>query len=142
MQENRQMTHRSSADVNNRDDLIDSRNVDARIDELEDERVSWLETEKTDWSEENESDAEELAALLAFREDARRVNSEWNYGATFIRDSYFAEYAEELADDIGAIDSDARWPLNHIDWDAAADELKQDYSSVDFDGVEYWVRST
>lgn len=31
---------------------------------------------------------------------------------------------------------------NHIDWDGVADELKADYTSIDYDGVTYWVRST
>ena len=60
---------------------------------------------------------------------------------TLIRDSYFEEYAQELADDIGAIDKDARWPLTHIDWEAAARELKYDYSAVDIEDVRYWIRS-
>lgn len=62
-------------------------------------------------------------------------------GVTLIRDSYFESYARELAEDIGAIKSDLGWPYDYIDWERAADALKQDYSSIDFDGVEYWVRS-
>jgi antirestriction protein len=36
------------------------------------------------------------------------------------------DYAEELADDIGAIPDDLSWPLTHIDWDAAARDLEYD----------------
>jgi hypothetical protein len=46
----------------------------------------------------------------------------------------------KFADDIDAIDRDAKWPLNHIDWEAAAAELLTDYTSVTFDGVTFWVR--
>jgi antirestriction protein len=49
-------------------------------------------------------------------------------------------YAQDFAEDIGAIDRNAGWPLGCIDWEAAADELKSDYSSIEFDGVTYWVR--
>lgn len=49
-------------------------------------------------------------------------------------------HAQELADDIGAIDRNATWPCNCIDWDEAAEQLQQDYTEVDFDGVTYWVR--
>jgi len=35
----------------------------------------------------------------------------------------------------------ASWPNNCIDWDEATDLLKQDYFSVDFDGVDYLIRS-
>jgi hypothetical protein len=60
--------------------------------------------------------------------------------AALIRDSYFEDYARQLAEDIGAIDSKASWPNNHIDWEDATDALKQDYTEVDFDGVSYWIR--
>lgn len=85
-------------------------------------------------------DAQELKALQELCDDAEGYSDDWTHGATLIRDSYFKEYAEQLADDIGAIDRKAGWPLTHIDWEAAADELKQDSTSVEFDGVEYWVR--
>lgn len=58
-----------------------------------------------------------------------------------IRDDKFIDYAEEFADDIGAIDSSARWPLNHIDWEAAANDLKQDYQEVEFGDHTYLIRN-
>ncbi|KKK55784.1 hypothetical protein LCGC14_3071100, partial [marine sediment metagenome] len=45
-----------------------------------------------------------------------------------------------LAEDIGAIAKDTSWPATSIDWEAAANELLIDYSSVDFDGVTYYFR--
>jgi hypothetical protein len=65
----------------------------------------------------------------------------WEYSASLIRDDYFRTYAQELAEDIGAIDPDAGWPLGHIDWDAAADALRMDYMTVTYLGVEYQVRA-
>ena len=32
------------------------------------------------------------------------------------------------------------WPYRCIDWQQVADELRQDYTSVSFDGITYWVR--
>jgi hypothetical protein len=61
-------------------------------------------------------------------------------GLFFIDEDYFEDYAKELAYDIGAIDSDAAWPCTHIDWDAAANELRMDYTEVEFDGNNYLVR--
>jgi hypothetical protein len=46
----------------------------------------------------------------------------------------------QLAEDIGAINGDATWPNNCIDWDQAAKELRMDYTAVDFDGITYWIR--
>lgn len=62
-------------------------------------------------------------------------------GVTIIRDDDFEDYARELAEDIGAIQSDAGWPMDYIDWERAADALKMDYSSITLGGYEYWVRA-
>ena len=83
---------------------------------------------------------DELVTLKEFAEYASGYDSDWEYGEGFIRDSYFVEYAQELADDIGAIDSNAGWPLNNIDWDGAARDLQMDYSAVELDGVTFWTR--
>jgi hypothetical protein len=45
-----------------------------------------------------------------------------------------------MAEDIGAIDRDAGWPLGFIDWDAAAAALKMDYTEVSIRGYDYWIR--
>ncbi|MBV6514215.1 MAG: hypothetical protein FMNOHCHN_03805 [Ignavibacteriaceae bacterium] len=89
-----------------------------------------------------EWDGSNADRITAIQELESEVNSsEWGHGIEFIKDSYFAEYAEQLAEDIGAIDRNANWPLNHINWELAADELKSDYTSVEFDGETYWYRS-
>ena len=113
-------------------DVIDSRDVIARIEELE--------HAYSGTSDEPEGAAEELAALKALAAEAADYSDDWGYGATLIRDSYFKEYAQELAEDIGALPANASWPNNCIDWDQAARELQMDYTSVEFDGVTYWVR--
>lgn len=53
----------------------------------------------------------------------------------------FEEYAQELAEDIGAIPADSQWPVYCIDWERAARELAMDYSLCRFDGTDYYVRS-
>lgn len=114
----------------NRDSIIDSRDV-----------IEWLEDFES--REPDELDGDErraFAALKALADQAEGYAGDWRHGAQLIRDSYFKEYAQELADDIGAIDRNARWPLSCIDWDQAAKELQMDYTSVEFDGVTYWVR--
>jgi hypothetical protein len=126
-----------TTDITNSDDVIDSRDVIARIEELEAERDSF---EDGDWAEASPDEAAELASLQALAKDGENYADDWQYGATLVRDSYFEQYAEELAADIGAIDPKASWPLNCIDWEAAADQLKIDYTAIDFDGVTYWVR--
>ena len=56
-------------------------------------------------------------------------------------DSYFEQYAQELAEDIGAVQKEATWPNQYIDWEAAADALKQDYMRVTYGETEYWIRT-
>jgi hypothetical protein len=82
----------------------------------------------------------ELKALQALADEASGYAADWQYGEALIRDSYFKEYAQQLADEIGAVSQDASWPNNCIDRDEAARQLQQDYTEVDFDGVAYWIR--
>ena len=156
--------------IDNFDDVIDSRDVIARIAELEGEREAlqtdidtaheeFTEAESLDSTPEflvplnqaighartalaewDADDGKELAILKALADEASGYAADWQHGETLIRDSYFKDYAQELADDIGAIDNNASWPLTCIDWDQAARELRMDYSAVDFDGVTYWIR--
>ena len=67
-------------------------------------------------------------------------NGDW-YPLTFIRDSYFEEYAEELVKEIGDLPKFLpEYIENNIDWEGVADDLKVDYTSGEFDGVTYWAR--
>jgi hypothetical protein len=115
-------------------DILDSRDVDSRIEELEAERDAAAEA-GADFV-----DCQELAALVAFRDEAEGYCSDWQYGVTLIRDSFFKDYAQELAEEVGAIERDVKWPYTCIDWDQAARELQTDYSSAELDGVNYWFR--
>jgi hypothetical protein len=141
------------ANVSNTEDVIDSRDVIERIEELEAERQGLAETadagDNTEaerlaaradlkaWGEEN---AEELSALKSLAEQASDYAADWECGETLVRGSYFETYAQELAEDCGMVQEGALWPNTCIDWEQAARELKMDYTSVDFDGVDYWIR--
>ena len=114
--------------IDHYDVVIDSRDVIKRIEELQ--------------SDDRRTDEEtaELRALEALQSDTEGRCGDWRYGAQLIRDSYFATFAQELAEDIGAIPRGAGWPCTCIDWEQAARELRMDYTAVDFSGVTYWVR--
>lgn len=120
----------SYGDVNNNEEIIDSRDIIKRIAELED--IAVIDRE--------EDEQEELDTLYDLQKECENVTSEWNHGATLIREDYFEDYAKQLADDLGLINADAGWPNSFINWKAAADALKQDYSEVDYDGVTYFIR--
>lgn len=119
--------------IDNTADIIDSREIIERIDELE--ALAADGDALLDYDERCE-----MESLRKLADQCQNWVSDWEYGETLIRDSYFVEYAQQLADDIGAIDVNASWPMSCINWERAARELRMDYTAVDFDGVTYWVR--
>lgn len=163
-------------EISNQDNVIDSRDVIARIEELESERQTLIdeieEAEEAlgaiDCDNEEEAyvgaeetlqdakgalvewdaseEAEELAALKALEEEASS-SPDWEYGETLIHEDYFTKYIEELIDDCYEMPKEMKyggdWPWRHvvIDYEAAAEEAKNDYSKVDFDGTNYWIRA-
>ncbi len=122
--------------ISSTDDLIDLRDVIARVEELR---------EENDNQALSEDESLELIALENFLQECKgnggdeQWEGDW-YPVTAIRESYFKTYAQELAEDIGAIPENAAWPARCIDWDQAARELKMDYTGVEFAGVTYYVR--
>ena len=168
--------------ISNTDDVIDSRDIIERIDELtgdfqalvddieaaetDEEREmafsalsAWLirhtntvpdlkTTEEiafddvSEWAESD--DAHELKALLALADEAE-CSPGWSYGETLIHEDYFTDYIEELINDCYELPKEFNsgdWPWRHmtIDYVAAADEAKQDYMEVNFDGASYYIR--
>jgi len=139
---------------NNSDDTLDIRNVIERFEELEGDRVNYVlgapdgtETPAPElWAENEPEDAAEHAALKSLLDDLKGYGGDhqWEgswYPVVLVRDDHFREYAEELAEELhGDAIRKASWPMNCINWEDAAKELKVDYSTVEFDGVTYWYR--
>lgn len=138
--------------ISNLDDTIDVRDIIARVEELREERDD-LQTALDGGSQEDvnalaewETDnAEELAELESLLDDLNGMggDEQWEgdwYPVTLIRDSYFQDYAQELAEECCMIDTNAKWPMTCIDWEKAARELQWGYSSVAVNGVTYWTR--
>ena len=124
-------------------DIIDVRDLIERTEELE---SNYGNDEGTDegWNGTDE-EWDELALLQVIMSDLKGEggDEQWRgdwYPLTLIRESYFQDYAQELAEDIGAVNRDATWPNNCIDWKQAARELRMDYSAITIDGVTYFFR--
>lgn len=156
--------------ISNSDDVIDSRDVIARIEELEGEaqnaadHIAECETELAEIEALEETTisiedrafalrmgieetqrgvadaADELKALKSLADDLEGYG-DWSHGETLIRDSYFENYARELTEDLGMLRGVGSWLLTCIDWERVAKELQYDYTSAEFDGVTYWMRS-
>lgn len=134
------------------DDRINLRDVTARVEELREERKArngddWEdETENGDnpWATENPEDDVELVELenllseLAGYGGDYQWEGDW-YPQRLIRNSYFTDAMQELVEDIGDIPRGLPGYLV-IDWEATADNLRMDYSSVDFAGTTFWYR--
>lgn len=137
-----------SNSISNTDDIIDSRDVIARIEELKSEVEDIESAEDYEPLQAKQDHAEiydELANLEALADEASGYAADWEHGEQLIRDSYFTDYIEELIKDCYELPKEmnsGEWPYRHmtIDFEAAADEAKQDYTSVELDGVTYWVR--
>lgn len=124
-------------------DTIDTRDIIARFEELEELQADH-EADPTGGHFSDE-DALELANLteLLNELDGMGGDEKWRgnwYPVTLICDNYFQTYAQEMAEDIGAIDRNASWPHTCIDWEEAAQELQSDYASVEVNGFTYWTR--
>jgi hypothetical protein len=111
-------------DISNSDNVIDTREIIERISEIDNadchdpelaagEGCDSVDDCPTCYGEAGE----ELAALRGIENAGI---TDFDSGATLIRD--------------------LSWPASYIDWDAAADALRMDYTSVDYAGVTYWVR--
>lgn len=92
------------------------------------------------WDREDDEKLADLEQLQSELSGDLRYHGD-NLEPTMIREDTFEEYAQELAEDVGAIGADLQWPLMHIDWEAAADALKIDYTSVEYDGHTWLIRS-
>ena len=141
--------------ITNTEDVIDSRDIIERIEELEENLETCPHCGEGIYFEDDETnfvcpecekpvfddlEEDELDALKALQDEADG-SPDWPHGKTLIRDSYFTEYAEELCKDIGDLPHELPWYIeNHIDWDGVAEELKADYMDVDFGGVSYFIR--
>jgi hypothetical protein len=122
-------------------DIYDLRDLSAQLDELRAQDIIGLDVQEKEWLEALEALNEQFIV-----EFADGINDYCDIECILIANYYFENYARQLAEDIGAINSvnsgldQTNWPANHIDWEAAAAQLKLDYTSVTFGGHEYLIR--
>src|SRR5690349_9754034 len=115
-------------------DIINVEDLTTRVEELEDE-IAQAEEDLEDVPEEDSEtpcrmeQTEELVELEREKRELEEFLEElegsggdhkWRgswYPAFLILDDHFEDYAQEFAEDIGAINRDASWPNNCIDWE-------------------------
>lgn len=138
-------------------DIIDIRDIIERIEELEEQTAGirsgsplspteFLKAYRSfHYPKEGYSDSvlAELATLTAIMEELKgnggdeQWRGDW-YPVTLIRDHYFTDYCREFVQDIGDLPKDIPAYIA-IDWDATADNLRVDYSSIEITYNDRWV---
>ena len=127
--------------LNNGDDILEVTDIIERVEELREARDLSLD----EWGEiiETLADCGELATLESFLMDLRGSvgEDEWEggwYPSELIHEGYFEVYAQRVAEDEG-VDTSS-WPCQHIDWENAADSLKDYYEFINLQGEWYLAK--
>lgn len=127
------------------DDVIDSRDVIERIEELETIQAELVQQlsdgliSEADMLIFDKEQGKELDVLRALANEASQYSSDWEYGETLIHRDYFEEYMDEMVEDCYDLPKDLPyWMSIKLDYVV----LEQDYTSVDFDGQEYLIRNS
>ena len=90
----------------------------------EEEIESW----KQDWQE-------EINQITCIDEVEDEIGSEFDFGVILIPEDDFTDYVEDLLEGCGDISDDFE-----IDWEATAEDVKQDYSELEYEGETYFYR--
>ena len=128
-------------------DVIDVRDIIARVLELRDERDEYNDEMGSPdaWDGVPDGEPEELAMLEDILSGLAGYGGDEEfegdlYPVELIADGYFQEYTQNLAEECGMVDTNARWPMTCIDWEQAARELQMDYNYIQIHDSSYWYR--
>lgn len=95
----------------------------------EEEIQSW----KEDW-------LDEIVEITDIEKLEDEVGSEFEYGVTLIEEDEFEDYCRDLIEECGYISKDfPSWI--EVDWSKTADNMRVDYSEVEYQGETYLCRS-
>lgn len=119
-------------------DIIDVRDIIARIEEIAEDLTTYSAEAHA-----HPELVEEHANLCAIMRELKGGGGDefWDgdwYPVTLIRDHYFTDYCRELVQDIGDLPKDIPAYIA-IDWEATADNLRVDYSSLEIACNDRWV---
>jgi hypothetical protein len=119
--------------ISNTQDLIDSRDVINRIEELQDYNKPNLSLDES----------QELAILFRLDLNGAAYGDDWEYGCSVIRSTYFVEYIKSHYGEVYGIELENMPEIfrDAIDWMAVAESALIDYTPIDFDEECYYVRT-
>ena len=116
--------------IDNYNSFID--NSDFEIDDVDD-------INNEEFEEKNNLELEEYNDIKTFCGELED-SPDFQYGESVIHESYFTEYTEDFLIDCGYIPKDLPYWIE-IDMEATAENVKQDYTEVEFEGDFYYIRS-
>jgi hypothetical protein len=135
------------------DDIIDTRDVQERIEELCEELDIEEDGTPHEYDEGDEKPEpldddvraeleEELRELLELKAEVEAYSGDtFESGITMIANSHFVQYAQDFAADMhGDALHENAWPFDNINWEGAASDLQMDYTEVSFRSYNFWVR--
>ena len=108
--------------------------------EDEDDKENAYEDAKEALAEWDNENGDELKLLEDFNEEGSSESTEWTYGTTLIHDDFWVNYVMDLLIDIGDLPRDIPHYIV-IDWEATGENIKVDYTEIDFGGYTYYMRS-
>lgn len=116
--------------ITNTDNVIDSRDIIERIEEL----TELIASELT--PDDFLAATKEYDDLMTLQEECEGID-DWEYGVGLIHEDYFEQYMDEMLEDCGSLPKNIPCYLSiTVDYDA----LKMDYTEVDFAGAIYYIR--
>ena len=101
------------------------------------EDIRFEEEEIESWKEDFEDELKEIEEIDTIENE---LGSEFDYGVTLVDVDDWEEFVEQDLKDLGYIPKDfPSWI--EIDWEATANNVRQDYTEVEYQGNSYLGRS-
>ena len=106
------------------------------------EDILFDEEEIQDWKSDWETELEEIEEIDRVEDEVESYGGDgFEFGTTLISEYDFQEYCEEFVRDCGYLSRDTPALIeNNIDWSGIADDMRIDYSEVEYQGTTYLFR--
>jgi hypothetical protein len=143
----------NNVEIDYSDDVLDSKDLCNRLEYLEsikDTRLDWMDAKREEMSDaeidelennEPEEFTDEMKEELESLEEAKNYISEWRNGTALINMEHWVKYCEGIIEEIGDVPQDLpQYIRNNIDWKGVADDLSNDYSTIDIMGNTFYYR--
>ena len=143
----------NNVEIDYSDDVLNSKDLCNRLEYLEsikDTRLDWMDAKREAMSDaeieelennEPEEFTDAMKGELESLEEAKNYISDWRNGTALINMDHWVKYCEGFIEEIGDVPQDLpQYIRNNIDWKGVADDLSNDYSTIDIMGNTFYYR--